>query len=112
MLVALKRIGIAIYIVVALMAASMFIGRASAAGGLVVLALPFAVVLILALRVLGPQAELAGWVVFTVWLGSTYLTTGVTRESVLFFVFLGLAAVERSPGSLGAVWAEDGHVGR
>lgn len=106
MLTAIKRAGIGVYMIVVLMAASMFIGWASEAGLLIALALPFAAVLILALRVFGPRAELAGWMLFTVWLGSTYLTTGTKPEIAVFFVFLGLAVLGGfvSPYFLAAAW--------
>lgn len=90
-MVIIKRIGIAFYILFLLYLAGFGIGSAAREEMLIQIALPFAVILILAVRILGEKSELAGWAVFTVWLGSTYLQTGKTIETIIFVVYIGIA---------------------
>jgi hypothetical protein len=102
----LKRIAIALYIAGLLVAASIGIDRAARDMLLIPMALPAALVLMLATRVLRPQAELVCWAIFTVWLGSTYVGPDAPLEGVLFTVYVGLAlfGVFRSPYALAVAW--------
>jgi hypothetical protein len=82
------------------------VGMAAHADSLVSAALPFAALLIVALRVAGPRSELIGWAAFTGWLGMTYAHTGGPVEVVVFFVYVALGAlgVFRSPWFLVIAW--------
>ena len=68
------------------------------------------VIPILGLLWLKPKEELAGWAVFTVWLGSTYLATGLTQEVVAFMFITACAILGyfKSPWFLVAAWF--GHI--
>lgn len=101
-----KGAGRTVYIVLLLYLAGLAIGSAAREHMLIPVALPFAAALVLAARVLGPRTELAAWAVLTVWLGSTYLQTGATRETVAFVVYAGLALLGafKSPYVLAAAW--------
>jgi hypothetical protein len=62
-----------------------------------------------AVRVLGKKAELAGWAVFTIWLGSTYLLSADSIAAVeviafLAYLSLGLLGAFRSPYFLIVAW--------
>jgi hypothetical protein len=62
-----------------------------------------------AVRVLGKKAELAGWAVFTIWLGSTYLLSADSIAPVeviafLAYLSLGLLGAFRSPYFLIVAW--------
>ena len=105
-MIVLKRIAITIYILVLLYLAGFGIGSAAREDMLIQIALPFAVVLILGVRVLGKRSELAGWAVFTVWLGSTYLQTGQTLETIIFVVYICVALLGafKSPYFLAFAW--------
>jgi hypothetical protein len=105
----LKRIATAVYILALIFLAGLGIDRAATDKTLIPFALPAAIVLILAVRVFGPKAELAGWAVFTVWLGSTYLASSDTIapvEVVAFVVYLsfGLLGAFVSPYFLALAW--------
>lgn len=105
-MISVKRVATGLYVIGLLIAAGIGIERAAREQLLVPLALPAAVILILAARVLRPQAELACWAVFTAWLGSTYLGLNGIPEVVLFVVYLGLAIVGafKTPYALAAAW--------
>lgn len=94
------------YIVLLHILAGFAIGMAAQSMILIPSAIPFAVVLILLLRFLDEKAELLSWAGFTIWLGSTYLTIGTTSEYILFFVYIGLAAlgIFKSPYFLAIAW--------
>ena len=102
----LKRIAVTVYILVLLYLAGFGIGSAAREDMLIQIALPFAIVLILGVRVLGERFELAGWAVFTVWLGSTYLQTGQIIETIIFVVYIGIALLGafKSPYFLAFAW--------
>ncbi len=102
----LKRIAVTVYILVLLYLAGFGIGSAAREDMLIQIAFPFAVILILGVRVLGERFELAGWAVFTVWLGSTYLQTGQTIETIIFVVYIGIALLGafKSPYFLAFAW--------
>lgn len=105
-MIIVKRFAIAFYILLLLYLAGFGIGSAAREEMLIPVALPFAVILVLAVRFLGEKAELAGWAVFTVWLGSTYLQTGKTIETIIFFVYIGIALLGafQSPYFLAFAW--------
>ncbi len=102
----LKRFITTVYIFFLLIAAGALIGTAAREELLIPVALPFAVGLILAARVLGPRSELAAWAAFTVWLGSTYLQTGSPLETGAFIVYLGIAlwGAFKAPYVLAFAW--------
>jgi hypothetical protein len=105
----LKRIATALYVAVLIYLAGLGIERAATDKLLILFALPAALMLLLAMRVFGPKAELAGWAVFTVWLGSTYLASSDTIapvEVVAFVAYLsfGLLGAFRSPYFLTFAW--------
>ncbi len=70
-------------------------------------AVPFAGILVVALRILGPDPEQIGWAAFTGWLGMTYLQVGGPIEVVAFFTFvtLGALGIFRSSWYLAGAWA-------
>jgi len=97
---------VTLYVVFWIVATGYAVGAAGHAGHLVPCAVPFAAVLIIALRVAGPTTEQIGWAAFTAWLGMTYAHTGGPLEVVVFFVYVAAAAlgVFRSPWLLGIAW--------
>jgi hypothetical protein len=102
----LKLIGVTLYILLLVFAAGFGIDSASEHKVLIPFALPFAVALILALRVLGAKYELAGLAVFTAWLGLTYLQTGGRIEIFAFGLYAALALLGafKSPYVLALAW--------
>lgn len=90
------------------------VDSAAANAALIPFALPAALVLILAMRLLGlrrigRRMELVGWAVFTVWLGTTYVVTSPTVmwfEVVVLVGYVGLAllGVAKSPYFLAVAW--------
>jgi len=93
-------------IVVLLIFLGFAVSAAASAKVLIAAALPFSMILILILRVLGPRPELIAWSALTVWLGSTYLQTGSPLEIVVLCVYMALAAfgLFRSPYLLAFAW--------
>ncbi|MFN7984825.1 MAG: DUF6010 family protein [Vicinamibacterales bacterium] len=102
----LRRVGSSVYTLAILLLTSIGVGLAGRRGILIPVAAPFAVVLVLALRVLRPSAERAAWALFTLWLGSTYLQTGsaIERFALVAYGSLALAGVFLSPWWLVAAW--------
>ena len=105
----LKRIATAVYILALIYLAGLGIDRAATDKTLIPFAFPAALVLLFAVRVFGPKAELAGWSVFTVWLGMTYLASSETIapvEVVAFIAYLGfgLLGAFRSSYFLAFAW--------
>jgi hypothetical protein len=117
----LKRIATAVYILALIVLAGLGIERAADTKMLIPFAFPAALVLLIALRVFGPKAELAGWSVFTVWVGSTYwsaitswlgtsyvgsIDTINKLEIIAFVAYLGfgLLGAFRSPYFLAFAW--------
>jgi hypothetical protein len=102
----LKPIAMTCYLVLLILAAGLGIDRASEGKMLIPFAFPLAVFLILALRVFGGKSELAGWAIFTVWLGITYLQTGNVLEIIAFGVYLvfALLGAFKSPYFLAFAW--------
>ena len=101
---------VTLYIVFWIVLTGYGVGMAAHADSLVWAALPFAALLIVALRVAGPKSEQIGWAAFTGWLGMTYAHTGGPVEVGVFFVYVALGAlgVFRSPWFLVVAWA--GHI--
>ena len=93
-----RRLGVSLAILALLVGSGAGVGAAARSGRLIPVAFPFALALILVLRRFGAPAERWGWAAFTLWLGSTYLATGGSRETVALAAY-GLAGV------LGAVWS-------
>jgi hypothetical protein len=107
--VALKTTAVAAYVLFLMHAAGLGIDLAAHQRLLIPYALPAAIVLVVAVRVLGRQAELAGWAAFTVWLGSTYLLSADSIAAVeviafLAYLSLGLLGAFRSPYFLALAW--------
>jgi hypothetical protein len=105
----LKRIATAIYVLALIYLAGLGIERAANDKLLIPFALPAALVLLLAVRVFGPKAELAGWAVFTIWLGSTYLASSdsiapIEVMAFIAYVSLGLLGAFVSPYFMAFAW--------
>jgi hypothetical protein len=102
----LKSVAKTIYIILSVLAAGYSIDSASEGRILIPFALPFAVMLVLTVRFLGAKTELAGWAVFTAWLGLTYLQTGGRIEIATFIIYVLLAFLGafKSPHFLAAAW--------
>lgn len=95
-----------IYVVLLLILAGFGVAAAANAGILISVAVPFAAVLILGLRMMGAKPELIAWAAFTVWLGSTYLQTSQPVEYLVLLIYI-LAAILglfKSPYFLAAAW--------
>lgn len=95
------------YALALLVATSIGVGAAARGEILVPVAVPFAGLLIAALRLLRPTAERHAWGLFTVWLGTTYLSTGAVSETMMAGAYLALAVAGSfiSPSFLVAAWA-------
>lgn len=102
-----RGLGAAVFLLVLLVATSAGVGLAARNGVLVIVAVPFAAVLVIVLRTLGATVERAGWALFTVWLGTTYLQTGAGMETALALVYvaLGLVGAFASPWAFVLAWA-------
>lgn len=101
-----KKIAFVLYIVLLLYLAGLGIDSAAKEEMLIQTALPFAAILIPAVKVLGRKSELPGWAVFTIWLGSAYLPIGKPVDYVAFLVYLNMAfvGVYKSPYILALAW--------
>ncbi len=101
----MRRLGVASWIVLMVVAATVLLGKAAQAGLLIWVALPFAVLVVVGLAVLRPKEELAGWSVFTVWLSTTYLSLGgIEWAGFAVVVVFALLGYFRSPWFLAAAW--------
>lgn len=102
----IRRTGLTVGIVLLLIVVGFGVSAAASADVLIAAALPFALVLILAIRAMGRPPELIAWAAFTVWLGSTYLSTGSPLEMVLLCAYMVMAALGlfKSPYFLAAAW--------
>jgi hypothetical protein len=102
----MRPTAVTLYVVLCIVLTGYGVGAAAHAGLLVQAAVPFAVVLIVALRLAGPTTEQIGWAAFTGWLGMTYAHTGGPVEVVVFFAYVALGAlgVFWSPWTLGIAW--------
>ena len=107
----LKPTAITLFIVFLITATGVGVGIAAQRGILVAAALPLSAVIIVAFRLLGPNAEQMAWAALTAWLGMTYAHTGGPIETVVFFVYVALGAlgVFRSSWFLAFAWL--GHIG-
>jgi hypothetical protein len=101
-----KPIAATLLIFALVFVAGLGIDSASENKVLIPFAFPFAIVLMLVMRVIGAKYELAGWAVFTAWLGLTYLQTGQTIEVVAFvaYICLALLGAFKSPYFLAVAW--------
>ncbi len=106
----MKLTAVTVYIVFLVFVTGLGVSYATDNGILIKAAVPMALVLIIALRVLGPNKEQIGWAVFTGWLGMTYLQTGGPIEVLAFFacVTLGALGIFRSSYFLVVAWF--GHI--
>lgn len=102
-----RVIGATLFLLVLLVATSAGVGLAARNGLLVIVAVPFAAVLVVVLRAFGPAVERAGWALFTAWLGTTYLQTGAGIETAvaLGYVALGLVGAFAWPWAFVLAWA-------
>ncbi len=82
---------VTVWILLLIIGTSQFVVLAANMGLLVWAAPLLPVIPIAGLYRLRPAEEKAGWAVFTVWLGSTYLSTGLTLEYAAFAVVAVLA---------------------
>lgn len=100
------RTGEALFVIVVIVLTSAGVGAAARRGILIPVAVPFAAVLVVVLRLLRPAAERAAWALFTVWLGTTYLQTGAGIETAAALVYIAAAigGVLVSPWLLVAAW--------
>ncbi len=103
---ALVRFGQGLAVLAALVVFSGAVVMAAPAGVLLWTAVPLAAALILALRALGPEPELIAWAIFTGWVGMTYAHGGGLLEALVFFVYVGVAAIGvfRTPWALALAW--------
>ncbi len=103
---ALLRFGQGLAVLAVLVVFSGAVVMAAPMGLLLWAALPLGAALILALRTLGPQPELIAWAVFTGWVGMTYAHGGGMLEALVFFLYVGVAAVGvfRTPWALALAW--------
>jgi hypothetical protein len=94
-----RLIVVAIYMVALVWVTGMAVGMAAQRGYLIAVAVPLPLIPILGLSILRRTEQRAGWVLFTIWLGSTYAATGVPSELAVFGVIslLGIAAFWSSP---------------
>lgn len=103
----MKNTLLTLYIIFLVIAAGFGVGAATEAGVLIPAAVPFALILIVLLHFLKPQAELLGWAALTVGLlAGTYLVTGEVIEYVIFIVYLILTmlGIFKSPYFLAFAW--------
>lgn len=103
---ALKNTLVAQYIVIVHVVVTMAIAYATQQNGLIPAAFPFALTLILMLFFMPEKAELIAWSTLTLWLGSTYSSTGATAEIILFLGYgiLAVLGLFKSPMFLAIAW--------
>ncbi len=82
---------VTVWIVILVMLTSRFVGLAASNHWLLWAAPILPLFPILGLYWLKPKAELAGWAIFTIWLGSTYAMGGDQTELIVFGVIIALA---------------------
>jgi hypothetical protein len=103
----MKRAREVLFAIVVVVGATIVITVATNERVLITFALPFAAVLIITTRLLGPRPELIAWSILTIWLGNTYLATGTTWLEVAALVVYATAAIVggwRQPYLLAAAW--------
>lgn len=102
----LKNTFLTVFITLLTILVSFAVSAAAQAQVLIPAGFPFSLVLILVLHLMGRKPALIGFAVFTMWLGSTYLTTGSPLESVMLLLYIGLAAAGLfiSPYALAVAW--------
>jgi len=106
----MKLTAVTLYIVFLIFITGLGVGGATEKQLLIKAALPMSALLILALRLLGPNKEQIGWAAFTGWLGMTYLQTGGPIEVLAFFVCVALGALGIFRSSYFLVVAWLGHI--
>ena len=102
----LRTFGVTLWMVVLVFATSQLVSIAAAQGMLIWSAVVLPAIPILGLFWLRRREELAGWALFTVWLGSTYANTGVTGELFVLalYVVFALVGYFRAPWTLVGAW--------
>lgn len=102
----LRNSGATIYVILLLILAGFGVTAAANSATLILAALPFALILILGLRLIGAKGEQLAWALFTVWLGSTYLQTNNPLEYglLLLYVVLAVLGIFNSSYLLAAAW--------
>ena len=102
---------VGIWIIFLVIATSQLVSVAANLGVLIWGAPILPVIPICGLFWLKPKEELAGWSLFTVWLASTYISTGIILEYVAFAVIvaMSIAGYFRSPWFFVLAWF--GHIG-
>ena len=102
----LRLIGVLLYVLALVVGASALVGFSAKHGFLIYAAFPLALIPILGLHYLRSNERLAGWSVFTVWLGSTYAMGGDPAEVMVYgaIVAFAVAGYYRSPWLLVAPW--------
>lgn len=106
-----KLTAITVYIVFIITLLGMGVGHAAKHGVLIEAGLPLGAWVILAFRQLPATSEIAAWAAMTGWLGMTYAHTGGPIETVIFFIYVALAAlgVYKSAWFLAFAWLA--HIG-
>lgn len=88
-----RKILVSVGVIALIFVTTLFVSFAARLDWLVISAPFLPLFPILGLRWLKPKEELAGWAAFTVWLGLTYLSTGVPIEFLAFAVLVALAVL-------------------
>jgi hypothetical protein len=104
--VRMRKLAIVVWILCLVVLATYIIRISIRADFLLWAALPVGLIPIFGLRLLRPKEEQAGWVVFTIWLASTYVGIGSTSEMVAttVVVILGVLGYWKSPWFFVAAW--------
>ncbi len=89
----MRSVIIGLWIIALVVITSLFVGVAAEQGLLVSVSPVLPLIPILGLFWLKPKEKLAGWSLFTIWLGSTYLGSAVPSEYVAFSIVLVLAVL-------------------
>lgn len=102
----IKNTALTVAITLLAILVSFGVSAAAQAQVLIPAGFPFSLALILVLHLMGRKPGLIGFAVFTMWLGSTYLTTGSPLETMLLLIYIGLAAAGLfvSPYALALAW--------
>lgn len=105
-----RGVGMVVWIALLLWLARFTVGWATQMRMLVWASLPLTLIPIIGLSILPTMAERVGWVLFTVWLGSTYAALGTPAELSVFALIALLAVLGYflSPWFFVAAWF--GHI--
>lgn len=105
-----RGVAMGVWILLLLWLARYTVGLATQMRMLVWASLPLTLIPIIGLSILPAMAERVGWVLFTVWLGSTYAALGTPAELSVFalIALLGVLGYFLSPWFFVAAWF--GHI--